>query len=87
MVSRRALAPVVACGEATKPGLAPKGSLISNLREREGYRRQDERWNCARYGTKVHALFANNFHKAKGNLRGCHPFRTYDPSRYLSTSL
>jgi hypothetical protein len=27
MVSRRALAPVVASGEATKPGLAPNGSL------------------------------------------------------------
>jgi hypothetical protein len=27
MVSRRALAPVAACGEATKPGLAPNGSL------------------------------------------------------------
>jgi hypothetical protein len=26
-VSRRALAPVAACGEATKPGLAPNGSL------------------------------------------------------------
>jgi len=26
-VSRRALAPVAACGEATKPGLAPIGSL------------------------------------------------------------
>ena len=27
MVSRRALAPVADCGEATKPGLAPNGSL------------------------------------------------------------
>ena len=27
MVSRRALAPVAASGEATKPGLAPNGSL------------------------------------------------------------
>jgi len=27
MVSRRAIAPVAACGEATKPGLAPIGSL------------------------------------------------------------
>ena len=27
MVSRRALAPVATCGEATKPGLAPNGSL------------------------------------------------------------
>jgi glycosyltransferase involved in cell wall biosynthesis len=27
MLSRRALAPVAACGEATKPGLAPNGSL------------------------------------------------------------
>ena len=27
IVSRRALAPVAACGEATKPGLAPNGSL------------------------------------------------------------
>ena len=26
MVSRRALAPVATCGEATKPGLAPNGS-------------------------------------------------------------
>jgi hypothetical protein len=27
MVSRRALAQVATCGEATKPGLAPNGSL------------------------------------------------------------
>jgi hypothetical protein len=27
MVSRRALAPVAGCGEATKPGLAPIDSL------------------------------------------------------------
>ena len=27
LVSRRALAPVAACGEATKPGLAPNGSI------------------------------------------------------------
>jgi hypothetical protein len=34
MVSRRALAPVAACGEATKPGLAPNGSLNQRARER-----------------------------------------------------
>ena len=35
IVSRRALAPVAACGEATKPGLAPTGSL--NQRPRSGW--------------------------------------------------
>ena len=36
MANRRALAAVAACGEATKPGLAPIGSLNqhSALRER-----------------------------------------------------
>ena len=35
MVSRRALAPVTACGEATKPGLAPNGSLNQQSLEEE----------------------------------------------------
>ena len=38
MVSRWALAPVAACGEATKPGLAPNGltkSAVSKAREGE----------------------------------------------------
>jgi hypothetical protein len=36
MVSRWAIAPVVACGEATKPGPAPDGSLNQRLRWSEG---------------------------------------------------
>jgi len=35
MVSRRALAPVAACGEATKPGLAYNGSLNQLSPEKE----------------------------------------------------
>jgi hypothetical protein len=31
MVSRWALAPVAACGEATKPGLAPNGTHFSGF--------------------------------------------------------
>ena len=34
IVSRRALAPVAACGEATKPGQAPNGSLNQQSLER-----------------------------------------------------
>ena len=34
-VSRWALAPVVGCGEATKPGLAPNGSLNQQSPARE----------------------------------------------------
>jgi len=34
MVSRLALAQVAACGEATKPRLAPNGSLNQRARER-----------------------------------------------------
>ena len=36
MMSCRALAPVAACGEATKPGLAPNGSLNQQSQQREG---------------------------------------------------
>jgi len=42
MVSRRALAPVAALGEATKPGLAPNGSLNQQSPQRgEGESREN----------------------------------------------
>ena len=43
MVSRRALAPVATCGEATKPGLTPNGSL----NQQSLLRKCASKWHCA----------------------------------------
>jgi hypothetical protein len=43
LVSRRALAPVAGCGEATKPGLAPIGSLNQQPPEGRAVERSEER--------------------------------------------